>query len=409
MKLPFKRLKLNSMPAFTSLVAGFFIFCLLGFRLASLTHGMVAELEVQNAQIAGSGWSKLLNNPLNLPYSLPSGLVYHFTHSVFYTRLVGVFFGLVAFGLLYYILKAWHGYKIATIGLLLFGSSAAVLHVARLIDPTVLQMLVPLSLIALGVFSHRKPHSKHSLLLWSLIFGLLLYIPGALWLLILALVLQLKSLSLAWQSASKRLRIVAGLLFVAIIAPLGYYLVKQLMNHGPSGLEPWLGVSLGDINPQNLSLLGKHYLGGLVQVPLQLFWGSGSSLADPAKWLVGLPVLAAISDAFIACGVLVYTQRLRDSRWRNNLLFILLGWLVIGLGGTTIYLVLPIFYLIAAAGVAYLLREWFRVFPRNPLARALGITLILLTLTTAVLYNTRQYFVAWANNPETQAAFRERL
>ncbi|HUC86732.1 MAG TPA: glycosyltransferase family 39 protein [Candidatus Saccharimonadales bacterium] len=68
---------------------------------------------------------------------------------------------------------------------------------------------------------------------------------------------------------------------------------------------------------------------------------------------------------------------------------------------------LPPTMALAAIGVTYLLDSWYGVFPRNQAARGCGTIAVgaLLALTTYQGYV--EYFVAWANAPQTYAAYSE--
>jgi hypothetical protein len=55
--------------------------------------------------------------------------------------------------------------------------------------------------------------------------------------------------------------------------------------------------------------------------------------------------------------------------------------------------------------VALLLQQWFTVFPRNPLARLIGVLMVSLLVVLSAYYNTRHYFVAWPKNSQTEQVF----
>jgi hypothetical protein len=62
-----------------------------------------------------------------------------------------------------------------------------------------------------------------------------------------------------------------------------------------------------------------------------------------------------------------------------------------------------------ATGIAYMLHEWFKVFPHNPIARSIGIIVIAIAILLTSVYQTRSYFVAWRYSPDTAKAFTEKL
>jgi len=67
--------------------------------------------------------------------------------------------------------------------------------------------------------------------------------------------------------------------------------------------------------------------------------------------------------------------------------------------------VIPIVFIVVALGLVYLLDTWFAVFPNNPVARTVGMTMLSLAVIFACAYQLRRYFVAWPNSPDTKAVF----
>jgi hypothetical protein len=72
-------------------------------------------------------------------------------------------------------------------------------------------------------------------------------------------------------------------------------------------------------------------------------------------------------------------------------------------------ILLPFIYLLAGAGMTLLLQQWFTVFPRNPLARNIGVGLIAVLLAFVGYYHMHRYFVAWPHTPETKQAYSLRI
>jgi 4-amino-4-deoxy-L-arabinose transferase-like glycosyltransferase len=68
---------------------------------------------------------------------------------------------------------------------------------------------------------------------------------------------------------------------------------------------------------------------------------------------------------------------------------------------------LPPAVAMAAIGVSYLLDQWYGVFPRNAVARLCGSGAVLILLLLSGYQGYVEYFVAWANAPQTYAAYSE--
>ncbi len=69
--------------------------------------------------------------------------------------------------------------------------------------------------------------------------------------------------------------------------------------------------------------------------------------------------------------------------------------------------VIPFAVAFAGVGANYLLDAWYGTFPTNSAARTLGLSLVGLLLLLTAVQGWRQYFVAWANSPQTYEAYSE--
>ncbi|HVC36054.1 MAG TPA: hypothetical protein VNE40_01225 [Candidatus Dormibacteraeota bacterium] len=390
----------GGMPLLTACLVFIFLIGLLFFRLSSLTSNLASPIEIANK-------NTILNNLMNIsghdmlngPWILLTKLLFHFHHSLLVFRLSSVFFGLVALALVYYILKTWHGYKIASLGVLLFGAGSWFLFLARFGSPDILQATVPLILIGLMVILGRQ-QGRLQFWLWLVALAFVLYIPGALWLAITAVALQVPKLRLMLSRVGRLPIIFGSLTFLVLLAPLIIFLASSILSRGLAGFEPWLGIKLVGNIP-----IWSNLLHNIINLALNIFWHTPTK-ADPSQHLDSLPALDVIQTAFALVGLIIYSQQIRQKRWQANLILLAVSWLVVGLGVSSPAMVLPIIVLMTATGIAYLLHQWYRVFPLNPLARSLGLSLIVITVSLSSLYNSRLYLVAWSNNPTTKTSFK---
>lgn len=79
-----------------------------------------------------------------------------------------------------------------------------------------------------------------------------------------------------------------------------------------------------------------------------------------------------------------------------------------GLGAINIAIFLPLIYIVIGGGMSYLLIQWLTVFPKNPIARSVGVGLVSLLALLISVYHLDRYFIAWPLNPASQAAFSEK-
>lgn len=254
---------------------------------------------------------------------------------------------------------------------------------------------VPL-LIASHLWLQDYRDSKLAGYAWFISNSLLLYVPGMVWLVLLNAIWQraaVKQTVLSYRSWWGRLAVlVTGLLCVS---PLLY------------------GLAVGQAITISLTLLGlptamPHLTDLLLNLRDAVLFVAIRGQAPTDLWLNHLPMLDAFMTVLCIIGAYFYGQHWRASRTRLLGSFLVVGLLLIAAGGSvTIGLLVPLLYLIAAAGIAYLLHLWLVVFPRNPLARGFGIGLVSVAVAVSCMYSLRQYFVAWPHHPATGAAFHE--
>lgn len=305
-------------------------------------------------------------------------------------RLLSVAVALTAVVALYWLLLRWHTRRIALITCLLFASSSYVLHLARFSGQEVMYLLVvPIFLLISAWFRTKK--DAHKLPLATLLTGLLLYIPGIFFFVVILSVAFRKRLVLVWKFVSKKNRAVSLFALLLTLSPLVYSLVKF-----PHQIVDMLGLSRisgGDT---------KGALQTLTSLPADLFWHGPN---DPSRWLSGTPILDISTAILVLLGVYAYKTGLHPLRARLLVVFILLGVVLIAISTpATIAVILPAIYILAGNGTAYLLQSWFTVFPRNPIARSFGIILICIVIAMIASYHIKRYYVAWPNSNETKQA-----
>jgi len=69
--------------------------------------------------------------------------------------------------------------------------------------------------------------------------------------------------------------------------------------------------------------------------------------------------------------------------------------------------VLPIIFVLAAIGASYMLDSWYNTFPINSAARTSGLLAMTLLFGLTAYQGYKQYFIAWAESPQTYKAFDE--
>jgi 4-amino-4-deoxy-L-arabinose transferase-like glycosyltransferase len=361
---------------------------LLYIRLGSLVPGYSGN--EANAYEASLSLQHIFDNPLNAPFSLVvHGLAYLSDHSFLLTRIAATLFGLLALVLFCWLVQRWYGMRTAVLGTILFGTSAWFLHTARLGTPDVLLFLL-LALVACGVWLKRT-NNPFVLILCFVLAGIAVYIPGFIWLVAFVAFWEWKQIDFLFKRHLWAVGL-GTLLFMALLAPLAwavYRAPEQAKALAGLPSEGW---------PDVLNVLQNF-----IEIPFALFVRTP---ADPETWLGNLPVLGAFAAAMLVLGAYLYLRHAGLSRAKVFVPVLLAGWVLASLGGqVSLSMIVPFVYIIVATGVGFMLDTWLHVFPRNPIAKYIGVGLIGVAIIAACSFQLRHYFVAWPNNPDTRAVF----
>lgn len=375
------------------LLAGFILVSwLLLYKLGSLVGGL-SRTEVISA-IAPVGWHGIYHQPLDLPLKLARSVVFTAfpDHGQTLTRLPNVLFGALAIAAFAGLIRLWHGRRTAVLATLLFAVGAWTLHTSRLASFDVLYLWALPTLI-LSHYLLRKYYQKPALWYGNIIvWGLLLYIPGLVWLVAADMAIQRRFIAQGWryhnQWWQRLLSLIAGLMWLPLLS-------VDLAR--PGHAITWLGLPSHFAAP--LTIIKQF-----AAVPVHLFIRGPQY---PELWLGKAPILDVLALTACVLGIYFYATHRKSPRSKYLAVLALLGFVLVGLGGpVSVSLLVPLLYIAAATGLAYLLHDWLKKFPNNPLARGLGIGVVVFAVALSCLYNYRAYFVAWPHNPVTQTVFR---
>jgi hypothetical protein len=367
------------------------VFSLYIYKLGSLAGGL-SQQEITSANRA-VGWHGIYHDPFYLPLNLVRSVAFFLrpAHGQTITRVSNILFGLAAIAAFYVIAKVWYGRRIAVVAMVMFVTSAWTLHVSRYANYDVMYLWA-LPMLLLTHVAIRKYTDSALVVLGCFITWLaLLYIPGMVWFVLLTACLQWKFLAEAWSTISVTYRglIVALFLFGLPLLAVG------LTRH--DAVLTWIGLPT---HFHSLLQMAKDFAGVFVHLFVR-----GPQYPD--VWLGKLPILDIFTLATSLAGIYFFLTHLAAFRSKLLLGYFLLGAVLIGLAGpVSISLLVPLMYIYAATGIAFLLHDWLQTFPFNGLARGLGIGLVAIAVVLSCLYNLRAYFIAWPHNEITKATFR---
>jgi hypothetical protein len=338
--------------------------------------------------------SALADNPLLLPYKLlAAGLLQLSGNDLLMVRLAAVAIALASAGLFFLLARRWYGTLNASAATVLFATSSWLLHTGRFGASFGVLILAVLALLNLAAWTNNAEPSGKVPVVYAVVGGLVLFVPGGIWFLAATLALTYRALGKHIREASSTHIIVAGSIVAVLLAGLGLALARD-----PSLLRQWLGLpaafpGLIDLGKQAVLSISGFILRGP---------------ATPEVWLAHTPVLDAASTVLLLLGVLFYSKHLRNARTQLLVTFAGIGIVLTALHGAPAlgYLV-PTVYLVLAGGLAFLLHRWKKVFPRNPIAEGAALTAVGILLLCVVSYHMQRYFIAWRYSPNTVQAYRQ--
>ncbi|HUD10409.1 MAG TPA: hypothetical protein VMR28_01925 [Candidatus Saccharimonadales bacterium] len=357
----------------------------LGTQPAALSASEVA------ARTASRSLHTIWSHPINAPFTILQHFAIHFRPvSIRASRLVAALYGGIALILLFIVLRFWHGNFAAGAGTAMCATSAWFLGTARLGTPNVLLLSI-LALMTGGLWMKHTLHRNFVLLVGVIIVGAVLYVPGIVWFILAALIWQRQTIFHELKHITIVLKSMAGALLVVLLIPLGWAIFKQ----------PSLGREILGLPAAWPGLMGL--VRNLYHIPLTLFaWAP----ANPTHWLGHLPLLDVFEDAMFVFGLYSFWVGRKLGRSKYLLGTVIVGIILIVIGGAvTITILLPAVYITIAVGVLYIWELWLSVFPHNPVARSVGMTIVILAVIVSCNYQLRRYFIAWPYAPATQAVF----
>ena len=363
---------------------------LLLFRLGSLVNGYAPQ-EVRSLQTFSLG--EVYTNPLYAPFKLTQlFFIRQLGDSPLHLRFASVIVGFFAVILFYYVVRSWFSWRVALLTSILFGTSPWFLHSSRFGYVYVTYLSI-LGLAALATYVRSRTIRRPVLILGIMCLLLSVYVPGMLWLIIIGIVWQYKTLA----EIIRRYPLITVLGGLALAAALSPLILSFIRN--PDLLYTYAG-------------LPQDGIVRLVDVPMSMLrnlkmivW---SGPTDPAVWLIGrYPLLNFFAVIMSVIGLYSYYLDSKLDRTKFVVGGMLAGWILVSLGGevhTT--LLLPLCYLLVAGGIAFMLKQWFKVFPYNPFARSLAVVLLVTAVGAVCWHNMQHYFVAWPQAPATRKVYQ---
>lgn len=362
------------------------IYC---FRLGGFIGPAGGEMQTIDSL---NSFARLADNPLLLPYKVLATLFLLAPgESTLMIRIAAVMVSLCNIGLFFILARRWYGLLNGLAATTLFTTSGWLLQTGRYGAGYGALTLMVLGLLNLTVWTNSTEKSGRALIVFSLACGLALFVPGGIWFIAAAAFICRESLLEHFREATTTARAISGATLIAALLVLA----AAFANNLPL-LKQWAG--LPAVFPE-LIILGKQAVLSVSGLVLR-----GPFLPD--VWLAHTPLLDVGATALLILGIMFYSRHLRNQRTMLLGSFFLLGALLTMLNGAAaLSYTLPIVYLVLGSGFAYLLHQWKKVFPRNPIAEGVALTLLGLLIIGIMSFHAQRYFIAWRNSPTTLEAY----
>ena len=313
---------------------------------------------------------------------------------IFVTRLISVLATMGACGCLLFLIRHKFGILMSLIGVTIFALNSWILQLARSGTPEATTIFFGLALLAIIILIRKNIQNTSLKVLALIIASLNWFIPLIPWFLIGFSTYMLYNYTDFRRLFSLRFRISIFILLILFISCiiLGF-------DANPDQILALWGI------PESLPSI-TQIIDNIWITIQSIFWQAPD---NPENWLANLPFLDIFTASFILFGLYASRHKISKDSLKIFIFFASVLLLIAGLNdniatlGMELFLVLII--LIVIAGLNEFLTYWKKVFPINPLAKFIGIIIIVGLLNLSVFYQLRRYFSAWANNPQTQQIY----
>lgn len=351
---------------------------LVSFAISTIPSGL-SVAEMQSVASAGQlNWGQFSpSQVIDLPYHALQWLSINFLNlSTFSVRLPSVILALASGAILVLMLRRWFRDNIAIISGLMAISTVLFLTIARSGSPMIMSVFLTLLLLLAAT---RILHAKKRTLPWKIVacaaVALSLYSPLGIYPVLVyaaAGVLHPKVRLILRKMKPWKL-IISALVAVLIATPLVWAVFRD--------------------SSVAITILGLNE----TWAPMESLRSIGSALFGLTEGVFAgymTPVITMAGMIIIILGFLKTCVEFHSARS-----YLVLSWLVVLaplliLDPTKLYMLFAPLVLLSAIGTETLIREWYKLFPRNPYARITGLIPLIILIGGLVYTTADRYFLA---------------
>ncbi len=336
-------------------------------------------------------WYRAVGAPFLVPAIVLNSLI---ENAPLAARIISGLFILATVILFYRLIKAWFNQRMAIIASALLATNSLMLNTARQATLWASSVFITVAVFyCLNLFLRSKDNKFWAFLAFLVSIAIASYIPYGIWIVAIAIIGLFIYGRKKLKKISKKQLIVAGSVYIILLLPL----LISLMG-APGQLKELMGITTNFIGLKNFALHLAYQIIGIYAY----------TQANPITWVGNLPLLDIFTAAISLLGIFYFIRRFRHRR--SILIFSSFGILFFTIALSFNYLnnqslFLPILYIFFIAGLIELMKRWLTIFPRNPLMRTLGISLVVTAIAFSVFFQMERYFVAWSNSPATKTVY----
>ena len=321
---------------------------------------------------------------VNLPYYLmQKGSFFFLGLSELSIKLPTIILGFLTVIGLVLLLRIWFKPNVAILTALICMTTGPFLLAVQSGTPGILYIFWPVWLLYSASMISRRATRP---LIWKLLFfialGLSLYTPLSIYVLValLSAVLLHPHLRHLVKSLSK-LRITAATAIASLLLiPLIYSLILK-----PSLIFILMGIPESIDFSANIHQLFSQYI----------------NVVQPTNGTIMTPVYEIASLFLVGLGL----YRILTAKYKARS-YILSTWLILLLpilviNPALVNITFVPFLLLTGYGIDFLIRYWYRLFPRNPYARVVGLIPIMIFITSLVLSGIDRFIYGYLYNPSS--------
>lgn len=353
------------------------------------------QAEIDSALTSASLGTSSMSPPavVNLPYHLLQKIGFVlFGVSTFSIKLPSIILGTLTVLGIFLLIRTWFRPSVAILSTLLVTVTSQFLFLTQDGTPGIMFAFISVWLLFVATFVTRL---KHFGLFWKVItciaMALSLYTPTGIYLVLVMLTTALFHPHIRFLiKRFNRLKITIALaLGAATVIPLGY---AVLIDH--SIANTLLGIPAGGLNWQ----------ANIVQVANDMFGFAATSSTYLIRPLypIGIVIL-----------MLVGLYRILTHRYTARS-YITISWciaslLLITVNPEAVTNFFPVAAILVSYGIIEMIRSWYRIFPRNPYARVVGMVPLVVLVLALVLSGVTRYVSTYRYDPQVMAYYSNDL